>query len=149
MSVNKVILVGNLTQMPEIKQTSTGGVVALLNLATNENWTDKNTGEKVERSEYHRVTCFNKVAEIVQKLSLGIGSKLYVEGQLTHRDYVDKTGIKKYITEVKLSGFGSTIQVLSAKQTPQEKFSVDENLDVAPNKIVPVGKEEFDDDIPF
>ena len=147
--INKVILVGNLTKPPEIKPTSKGGVVALLNLATNESWTDKSTGEKVERSEYHRVTCFNKVAEIVQKLSLGTGSKLYVEGQLTHRDYVDKTGVKKYITEVKLSGFGSTIQVLSAKQTPQEKFSVDENLDVAPNKIVPVGKEEFDDDIPF
>ena len=63
---------------------------------------------------------------------------------------MDKTGIKKYITEVKLSGFGSTIQVLSAKQTPQEKFSVDENLDVAPQKTIqPVGEEEFEDDIPF
>ena len=158
--INKVILVGNLTKPPEIKPTSKGGVVALLNLATNESWTDKSTGEKVERSEYHRVTCFNKVAEIVQKLSLGTGSKLYVEGQLTHRDYVDKTGVKKYVTEVKLSGFGSTIQVLSPKAQnnssayeenpePQNNSAAYENLDVAPNKIVPVGKEEFDDDIPF
>lgn len=150
--INKVILVGNLTKPPEIKPTSKGGVVALLNLATNESWTDKQTGEKQERSEYHRVTCFNKVAEIVQKLSLGTGTKLYVEGKLTHRSY-EQNGVKKYITEVELSGFSSTIKVLSAKQTPQEKFSEDENpdiLDVAPQKTIqPVGKEEFEDDIPF
>ena len=151
MSINKVILVGNLTQPPEIKPTSKGGVVALLNLATNESWTDKQTGEKQERSEYHRVTCFNKVAEIVQKLSLGTGSQLYVEGQLTHRDYLDKSGVKKYVTEVKLSGFGSTIQVLSAKNPePQNNSSAYEHLDVAPQKIPPVELDkEFEDDIPF
>ena len=153
MSINKVILVGNLTQPPQMKQASTGGAVALLNLATNESWTDKNTGEKVEKAEFHRVVCFGKVADIISKLHLGTGSQLYIEGQLTHRDYVDKTGIKKYVTEVKLSGFGSTIQVLSPKAQnpePQNNNSAYENLDVAPQKITPVElDEEFEDDIPF
>ena len=149
--INKVILVGNLTKPPEIKPTSKGGVVALLNLATNESWTDKSTGEKVERSEYHRVTCFNKVAEIVQKLSLGTGSKLYVEGQLTHRDYVDKTGIKKYITEVKLSGFNSALQSLDRKGEMLGEREIGEIDEPKPSQqtITPVGKEEFEDDIPF
>ena len=146
--VNKVMLIGNLTGKPEIKTTSTGGVVALLNLATNESWTDKASGERKTKAEYHRVTVWNKLAENVQKLDLDTGTQLYIEGQLTHRDYLDKTGQKKYVTEVKLSGFGSELRILSKKANTQAQAPVPQIAD-APASITPVAAEEFEDDIPF
>ena len=83
--VNKVILVGNLTRDIEYKHAST--TIALLNLATNESWTDKQTGEKKSKAEFHRIVIFGVLADVCQKLQLRKGSKLYVEGQLTHRSY--------------------------------------------------------------
>ena len=148
MSVNKCILVGNLTKPAEIKNTSTGGVVALLNLATNESWNDKTSGERKTVSQYHRITVFNKLAEVVQKLDLDTGTQLYIEGQLTHRDYLDKTGQKKYVTEVKLGGFGSELRILSKKANTQAQAPVPQIAD-APASITPVAAEEFEDDIPF
>ena len=145
--VNKVILIGNLTKPAEIKNTSSGGVVALLNLATNESWIDKNTQERKNLAQYHRITIFNKLAETVQKLDLDTGTQLYIEGQLTHRDYLDKTGQKKYVTEVKLSGFGSELKILSSKK-PNSQTEAPQ-ISVAPASITPVATEEFDDDIPF
>ena len=145
--VNKVMLIGNLTKPAEIKNTSNGGVVALLNLATNESWVDKNSGEKKTLAQFHRITIFNKLAEVVQKLDLDTGTQLYIEGQLTHRDYLDKTGQKKYVTEVKLGGFGSELKILS-KKVNTEVFSPTQIAD-APASITPVATEEFDDDIPF
>ena len=146
--VNKVMLIGNLTKKAEIKNTSTGGVVALLNLATNESWVDKTSGEKKSKAEYHRITIFNRLAEIVQKLDLDTGTQLYIEGQLTHRDYLDKTGQKKYVTEVKLGGFGSELKILSKKANTQAQAPATQIAD-APASITPVATEEFDDDIPF
>ena len=146
--INKVILVGNLTKPAEIKNTSTGGVVALLNLATNESWVDKTSGEKKSKAEYHRITIFNRLAEVVQKLDLDTGTQLYIEGQLTHRDYLDKTGQKKYVTEVKLGGFGSELKILSKKANTQAQAPAQQIAD-APASITPVATEEFDDDIPF
>tara|TARA_B110000495_G_scaffold104498_1_gene90284 strand:- start:133 stop:576 length:444 start_codon:yes stop_codon:yes gene_type:complete len=146
--INKVILVGNLTKPAEIKNTSSGGVVALLNLATNESWVDKTSGEKKSKAEYHRITIFNRLAEIVQKLDLDTGTQLYIEGQLTHRDYLDKTGQKKYVTEVKLGGFGSELKILSKKANTQAQAPAQQIAD-APASITPVATEEFDDDIPF
>jgi len=149
--INKVILVGNLTKPAEIKNTSTGGVVALLNLATNESWIDKTSGEKKTKAEYHRITIFNKLAEIVQKLDLDTGTQLYIEGQLTHRDYLDKTGAKKYVTEVKLSGFGSELKVLSKKTNTQAQAPAQATqIADAPASITPVVMDDFEDeDIPF
>ena len=144
--VNKVILIGNLTKPAEIKNTSSGGVVALLNLATNESWVDKNTQERKNLAQYHRITIFNKLAETVQKLDLDTGTQLYIEGQLTHRDYLDKTGQKKYVTEVKLGGFGSELKILSKKANTQAPAT---QIADAPASITPVASEEFDDDIPF
>ena len=146
--INKVILVGNLTKPAEIKNTSSGGVVALLNLATNESWVDKTSGEKKSKAEYHRITIFNRLAEVVQKLYLDTGTQLYIEGQLTHRDYLDKTGQKKYVTEVKLGGFGSELKILSKKANTQAQAPATQVAD-APASITPVATEEFDDDIPF
>ena len=149
--INKVILVGNLTKPAEIKNTSTGGVVALLNLATNESWIDKTSGERKTKAEYHRITIFNKLAEIVQKLDLDTGTQLYIEGQLTHRDYLDKTGEKKYVTEVKLSGFGSELKVLSKKTNTQAQAPAQATqIADAPASITPVVMDDFEDeDIPF
>ena len=145
--VNKVILIGNLTKPAEIKNTSTGGVVALLNLATNESWIDKNTQERKNLAQYHRITIFNKLAETVQKLDLDTGTQLYIEGQLTHRSYDAPNGEKKYVTEVKLSGFGSELKILSSKK-PNSQTEAPQ-ISVAPASITPVATEEFDDDIPF
>ena len=146
--VNKVILIGNLTKPAEIKNTSSGGVVALLNLATNESWVDKNTQERKNLAQYHRITIFNKLAETVQKLDLDTGTQLYIEGQLTHRSYDAPNGEKKYVTEVKLSGFGSELKILSKKANTQAPVPAQQIAD-APASITPVASEEFDDDIPF
>ena len=118
-----------------------------MNLATNESWIDKTSGERKTKAEYHRITIFNKLAEIVQKLDLDTGTQLYIEGQLTHRDYLDKTGEKKYVTEVKLSGFGSELKVLSKKANTQAPTT---QIADAPASITPVVMDDFEDeDIPF
>jgi single-strand DNA-binding protein len=147
--VNKVILVGNLTKDVEYKQAKT--TIALLNLATNESWTDKQTGEKKSKAEYHRVVIFGVLADICQKLQLRKGSKLYVEGQLTHRDYLDNAGVKKYVTEVKLSGFNSALQLLDTKGEAKGEMEIGGLGEPKPSQqpIEPVEKDDFEDDIPF
>jgi len=147
--VNKVILVGNLTKDVEYKHAKT--TIALLNLATNESWTDKQTGEKKSKAEFHRVVIFGVLADICQKLQLRKGSKLYVEGQLTHRDYLDKVGQKKYVTEVKLSGFNSALQLLDTKGEARGEPEHGGHDEPKPSQqpITPVARDEFDDDIPF
>ena len=149
MSINKVILIGNLTKDVEYKHAKT--TIALLNLATNENWTDKQTGEKKSKAEYHRIVIFGVLADICQKLQIRKGSKLYLEGQLTHRDYLTETGQKKYVTEVKLSGFNSTLQLLDSKGEAKAEMEIGELGEPKPHEVItPVElDEEFDDDIPF
>ena len=147
--VNKVILVGNLTKDVEYKNAKT--TIALLNLATNESWTDKQTGEKKTKAEFHRVVIFGVLADICQKLQLRKGSKLYVEGQLTHRSYEDNTGQKKYVTEVKLSGFNSALQLLDTKGEAKGEMEIGNLGEPKPSQqpIEPVASDEFEDDIPF
>ena len=149
MSINKVILIGNLTKDVEYKHSKT--TIALLNLATNENWTDKQTGEKKSKAEYHRIVIFGVLADICQKLQIRKGSKLYLEGQLTHRDYLTDTGQKKYVTEVKLSGFNSTLQLLDSKGEAKAEMEIGELGEPKPHEVItPVElDEEFEDDIPF
>ncbi len=149
--VNKVILVGNLTKDVEYKHAST--TIALLNLATNESWTDKQTGEKKSKAEYHRVVIFGVLADVYQKLQLRTGSKLYVEGQLTHRSY-EQNGQKKYITEVKLSGFNSALQLLDTKGEAKGEMEIGDLGEPKPSQqpITPVASDGFEndmDDIPF
>ena len=145
--INKVILVGNLGREPDIKFTGDGKAIANLAVATSESWTDKTSGQKQERTEWHRVVIFGRLADIAQKY-LHKGSKVYIEGQLKTRSW-EQNGEKKYTTEVVLSGFNSTLQMLN-KVTGESGEPTPVNLDVAPEKkITPVGEEEFDDDIPF
>jgi single-strand DNA-binding protein len=111
-SVNKVILIGNVGKDPEIRATSNGSRLANLTLATSESWRDKNTGEKKEKTEWHRIVIFNdNLVKIVEQY-VKKGAKLYVEGQLQTRKWTDNAGVEKYSTEVVLQGFGGTLTML-------------------------------------
>ena len=111
-SVNKVILVGNLGRDPEIRSTQDGTRIATLNLATSETWRDRASGERKERTEWHRVVIFNeRLAEIAEKY-LRKGSKIYVEGQLQTRKWQDQQGQERYTTEVVLSRFKGELTML-------------------------------------
>ena len=102
-SVNKVILIGNLGRDPEVRTLQNGNKVANLNLATSESWRDKSTGERKEKTEWHRVVIFGNLADIAEKY-LKKGSKVYVSGSLQTRKWTDQSGAEKYTTEVVLQG---------------------------------------------
>ena len=114
-SVNKVILVGNLGRDPEIRTTQDGKEIANLTLATSESWRDRNTGERREKTEWHRIVVFNDGLIGVIKNYLHKGSKIYIEGALQTRKWTDQSGAEKYSTEVVLQGFGSTLTMLDNK----------------------------------
>jgi single-strand DNA-binding protein len=114
-SVNKVILVGNLGKDPEVRRMQSGDAVVNLSLATSESWRDKSTGERKEKTEWHRVVIFNKnLAEVAEKY-LRKGSKVYVEGALQTRKWTDKDGQEKYSTEVVLQNFRGELTMLDSK----------------------------------
>ena len=115
-SVNKVIIVGNVGQEPTINSTQDGREIANLSLATSDTWRDKQTGEKRENTEWHRIVIFNEGLVKVVKSYVHKGSKLYVEGKLQTRKWTDKDGIERYRTEVVLQGFGSTLTMLGSKK---------------------------------
>ena len=145
--INKVVLIGNLGRDPDIRFSSKGEAIANLALATSESWKDKDTGEKVEKVEWHRVSVFGRLADVCQKY-LDKGSKIYVEGKLQTRKWDNKDGVTQYTTEVVLSGWNATLQMLDSKThgvDPQDVEQVTEELP----KIEPVAEEEFEDDIPF
>ena len=114
-SVNKVILVGNLGADPEIRRTQDGRPIANFSVATSENWRDKNTGERRERTEWHRVVVFNEGLCKVIENYLRKGSKVYLEGALQTRKWQDQSGVDKYTTEVVLQGFNSTLTMLDSR----------------------------------
>lgn len=152
--INKVILVGNLGQKPEVKYASNGSAIANLSVATSESWTDKNTGQKQDRTEWHRVSLFGKLAEIAGQY-LDKGSKVYVEGKLQTRKWQDQSGADRYTTEVVVSGFNGTLQMLDRREGTSTggEFSQAPNSPTKPKEtinepITPVDN-SFDDDIPF
>ena len=153
--INKVILVGNLGAKPEIKYASNGNAISNLSVATSESWTDKSTGQKQDRTEWHRVSLFGKVAEIAGQY-LDKGSKVYVERKLQTRKWQDQNGQDRYTTEVVVSGFNGTLQMLdrrddmnsnAASQSSQPHSQA--TPEPAPAAITPVAPDEFEDDIPF
>lgn len=113
-SVNKVILIGNLGKDPEVRTMQNGTKVANLSLATSESWKDKSTGERKEKSEWHRVVIFGNLADIAEKYCRK-GSKVYVSGSLQTRKWTDQGGAEKYSTEVVLQGFGGELTLLDGK----------------------------------
>ena len=114
-SVNKVILVGNLGRDPEIKQMPSGGTIANLSIATSENWKDRNTGERKEKTEWHRVVVFSEGLARVCENFLRKGSKVYIEGQLETRKWTDNSGNDRYTTEVVLRNFNSNLTMLDGR----------------------------------
>jgi len=113
-SVNKVILIGNLGKDPEVRSMQNGGRVATLSLATSENWKDKVSGEKKEKTEWHRVVVFDNLAEIAERY-LKKGNKIYVCGQLQTRKWTDQSGSEKYTTEVIIRGYNGELTMLDGK----------------------------------
>jgi single-strand DNA-binding protein len=112
--INKVTLVGRTGSAPKVNQTKTGGVITSVSLATNESWTDKQTGQKKESTEWHNLVFFGKVASIVKDY-VGAGDLLYIEGKLKTTSY-DKNGVKMYKTEIVVDGFNSVMQILQSKR---------------------------------
>lgn len=148
--INKVILVGNLGAKPEVKYASNGNAIANLSVATSDSWTDKNTGQKQERTEWHRVSLFGKLAEIAGQY-LDKGSKVYIEGKLQTRKWQDQNGQDRYTTEVVVSGFNGTLQMLDRRDGTDGSASAPSQsapAQAAPT-ITPVANDDFEDDIPF
>jgi single-strand DNA-binding protein len=147
-SVNKVILVGNLGKDPEVRRMQSGDPVVNLSLATSESWRDKATGERKEKTEWHRVVIFNKnLAEIAEKY-LRKGAKVYVEGQLQTRKWTDKDGQDKYSTEVVLQNFRGELTMLDSKGEGggQSRGGSYGGAGEAPASF---DRSEMDDEIPF
>ncbi|MBK5008425.1 single-stranded DNA-binding protein [Pseudomonas sp. S60] len=152
--VNKVILVGTLGQDPDVRYLPNGNAVTNLSMATSEQWTDKQSGQRVERTEWHRVVLFGKVAEIAGEYARK-GSQLYIEGKLQTREW-EKDGIKRYTTEVHVDMRG-TMQLLGGRpqgqqsgqapdrQPPQQRPARQQQN----QQSAPPENDSFDDDIPF
>lgn len=163
--INKVILVGNLGQDPEIRYMPNGGAVANITIATSESWRDKQTGEQKERTEWHRVVIFGKLAEIAGEY-LRKGSQVYIEGQLQTRKWQDQSGQDRYTTEVVVN-IGGVMQMLGGRQGGGEGQSAQQSNWGQPQQpqaqasrpaqqqqnTAPMPQNEppmdFDDDIPF
>jgi single-strand DNA-binding protein len=117
--INKSILIGHLGADPEIRRSQTGTAIASFNLATSESWRDKSTGERKERTDWHRVVVFNEQLVKVAEAYLKKGSKVYLEGAMRTRKWTDKQNIERFITEVVLTGFQAKIVMLDrAEKTP-------------------------------
>jgi len=149
-SLNKVLLIGRLGADPEIKQMVNGKSVARLSLATSQSWKDKSSGEKKEKTEWHRVVIFNEgLVSIVQQY-LKKGANIYVEGALTTRKWKDESsGQDKYSTEVVLQGYNSSLTMLDGKSKNESSNLVSENKSALPNDDIQSVNNDLDDEIPF
>lgn len=141
-SVNKVILVGNLGADPEIRRTQDGRPIANLRLATSESWKDKSSGERKEKTEWHRVVIFNENLCRIAEQYLKKGSKVFVEGALQTRKWQDQSGQDKYSTEIVLQGFRGSLTLLDSRNAEQSDEASTQN----DNKT---SSTDFDDVIPF
>ena len=146
-SLNKVLLIGRIGADPEIKQMSNGKNVARMSLATSDSWKDKNTGEKKEKTEWHRVVIFNEgLVNIVQQY-LKKGAQIYIEGQLTTRKWKDEqSGQDKYSTEIILQGYNSTLKMLNTRLSNDLSGKGSEAISNE-NQSAPLN--DLDDEIPF
>ena len=159
--INKVILVGNLGNDPEIRYMPNGGAVANITIATSETWRDKATGEQREKTEWHRVALFGKLAEVAGEY-LRKGSQVYIEGQLQTRKWKDQSGQDRYTTEVVVQGFNGIMQMLGGRaqggsqgaqqQNGGQQQQPQHHQQQQPQEPMPQYNEppmDFDDDIPF
>ncbi len=151
-SVNKVILVGNLGRDPEVRHTNDGAPFVNMSVATSESWRDRTSGERRERTEWHRVVIWNeKLGEVAQKY-LRKGSKVYLEGQLQTRKWTDNQGVEKYSTEVVLQRFRGELTMLDTRGGGGESYGEQYggSQGAAAPAAAPAGPDDdLDDEIPF
>jgi single-strand DNA-binding protein len=147
-SVNKVILVGNLGRDPEVRRLSSGDPVVNLSVATSENWRDKASGERKERTEWHRVVIFNENLAKVAEQYLRKGSKIYLEGQLQTRKYTDKDGAEKYSTEIVLQRYRGELVMLDARGSGEAGERSERSMGPGESSRS-FERADLDDEIPF
>lgn len=152
-SVNKVLLIGNLGGDPEVRRTQDGKPVVNLSVATSETWKDKNSGERKEKTEWHRVVIWNEGLCSVAEKYLQKGAKVYIEGALQTRKWQDKDGQDKYSTEVVLNGYGGVLTMLDKPGERSESQEQGNDYALATGRAAPrrvaAGNNNLDDDIPF
>jgi single-strand DNA-binding protein len=149
MSINKVILIGNVGQDPEIRSTQDGREIANFSLATSESWKDKSSGERREKTEWHRIVIFSQGLVNIVRNYVKKGSKLYIEGSLQTRKWTDNQGIEKFTTEIALQNFNSTLQILDGRGGEKSSSGGDSSYSGGKSKNSDVSVEESDDEIPF
>ena len=149
-SLNKVLLIGRLGADPEVKQMVNGKSVARLSLATSQSWKDKNTGEKKEKTEWHRVVVFNEGLVNVVQQYLKKGAQVYVEGQLSTRKWKDeKSGQDKYSTEIIIQGYNSSLTMLGGGGGGVQNDTSSQSISKKSDDISDVSQSDLDDEIPF
>lgn len=159
-SVNKVILVGNLGADPEVKSMQSGDKVVNLSLATSESWKDKNSGEKQERTQWHRIVIWNQNLVTVAERYLKKGAKIYIEGQLETRKWTDQNGVEKYSTEVVLRPYRGELTMLDSKGSGGSSFqdnNMNQDYSAGPSQSSAPARgaqqtqrvDELEDEIPF
>lgn len=150
-SVNKVILIGKLGADPELRHTQDGRAIANLRVATSDSWRDKSTGDRKEKTEWHRVVIFNEGLAKIAEQYLKKGSGVYLEGQLQTSKWTDKDSIERYSTEVVLQGYSATLTMLDA---PKSNGAGEHSQEEEPRQQRPAGtrsnvRDDMDDEIPF
>ena len=152
-SLNKVLLIGRLGNDPEIKQMSNGKSVARLSVATSETWKDKSSGERKEKTEWHRVVIFNEGLVNVVQQYLKKGAQIYIEGQIQTTKYTDNNGQEKYSTQIVLQGYNSTLTMLgggsgsgSSDRVEESSMNQDQSSLPSDNQI---SSNDLDDEVPF
>jgi single-strand DNA-binding protein len=152
-SLNKVLLIGRLGNDPEIKQMSNGKSVARLSVATSETWKDKSSGERKEKTEWHRVVIFNEGLVNVVQQYLKKGAQIYIEGQIQTTKYTDNNGQEKYSTQIVLQGYNSTLTMLgggsgsgSSNRVEESSMNQDQSSLPSDNQI---SSNDLDDEVPF
>jgi single-strand DNA-binding protein len=149
-SLNKVLLIGRLGADPEIKQMVNGKNVARLSVATSQSWKDKSSGERKEKTEWHRVVIFNEGLVNVVQQYLKKGANVYIEGQITTRKWKDESsGQDKYSTEIVLQGYNSSLTMLDGKNKPENSNLVSDTKSSLPNDNTSQENSDLDDEIPF
>ncbi len=144
-SLNKAQLIGNLGRDPEVRATQNGSSIATLSVATSESWKDKNTGERVERTEWHRVVILNNdgLCKLVERC-LTKGSKIYVEGQIRTRKWTDREDVERYSTEIHVTPYGGAITFLDNKRDGDDRTPSRQQATTGGSTGA-----DFDDDVPF
>lgn len=154
-SVNKVTLVGNLGRDPEVRNAADGFKIVQLSIATSESWKDKTTGERKDKTEWHRVVIFNEHLASIAEKYLRKGSKVYLEGQLQTRKWTDQQGVEKYTTEVVLARYRGELTMLDGRAEGGSAYGDDQSFggqstgQQATPQSAPAVSNELEDDIPF